>query len=257
MCAVARHGRVTGMNVTTADRNDRAFAFPGPWLAGGSLILGPCLLLTGTLLRLGVPFFFPHQLAQYQRQPTLIGAAYATFLAGLIALWPGIVAVATLIGATRPAWARWGGGLVMLGLFARVFHYGVNTFAFALVDGAGLTAAQQSVGDYYGHREWVISSLTLAVMLGWAILAIGCFLSGVLRPLPAIALALMSGLMIGVLKGSTWASAVEVAGLAVAFVPLGFRFLRGVDRPVPRTLWRTVPLLLLFLGGSIVLGQLG
>jgi hypothetical protein len=252
------------MNAATADRNpvtvprhDRAFTFPGPWLAGVSLILGPSLLLTGTLLRLGVPFFFPHQLAEYQRQPTLMGAAYAVFLAGIIVLWPGVVAVATRVGATRPTWALWGGGLVMFGLFARAFHYGADTFAFALVDSAGLNAAQQAVGSYYGYREWVISSLSLAVMFGWAILAIGCFLSGVLRLLPAIALALMSGLMIGVLKGSTWASAVEVAGLAVAFVPLGFRLLRGVNRPSPRTLWRTVPLLLLVLGGSIVLGQLG
>lgn len=233
------------------------FTFPGPWLGGVSLVLGPCLMLTGTLLRLGVPFFFPHQLAAYERQPTLIGAAYATFLAGVVVLWPGIAAVATQIGATRPGWAMWGGGLVMAGLFARVFHYGVNTFAFALVDSAGLAAAERAVGSYYGHREWVVSSLSLAVMFGWTVLAIGCFLSGVLGPLPAVALALMSGLMIGVLKGSTWASAVEVTGLVVAFVPLGFRMLRGVDRPSSRTLWRTVPLVLLVVGCSIVLGQLG
>ena len=241
----------------TALRHDPVVVFPGSWLAGVSLVLGPCLLLTGVLLRLGVPFFFPDQLAAYQRQPPLIGAAYAVFLAGLIALWPGIVAVATRIGVSRPGWARWGGGLVMVGLFARVFHHGVNTFAFALVDSAGLNAAEQAVGSYYGHREWVISSLSLAVMLGWVVLALGCFLSGVLRAVPALALALMSGLMIGVLKGTTWASVVEVTGLAVAFVPLGFALLRGADRPSPRTLGRTVLLVLVFVGSSIVLGQLG
>jgi hypothetical protein len=67
----------------------------------------------------------------------------------------------------------------------------------------------------------------------------------------------MSGLMIGVLKGSTWASAVQVAGLAVAFVPLGVRFLRGADRPPPRVVRRTVLLVLLFATCSVVLGQLG
>jgi hypothetical protein len=248
------------MITTTVDRRrtaEQTFTFPGPWLGGVSLIVGPCLLLTGTLMRLGVPFFFPHQLAEYQRQPTLISAAYAMFLAGTIALWPGIVAVATRIGVTRPAWALWGGSLVMFGLFARALHYGVNTFAFALVDSAGLNTATQAVGAYYSHREWVASSLSMAVMLGWIVLATGCFLSRTLGLLPAIALALMSGLMIGVLKGSTLASAVQVAGLAVAFVPLGVTFLRGADRPSPRAVWRTMPLLLLFAAGSIVLGQLG
>jgi hypothetical protein len=241
----------------TAERRQTAFSFPGPWLGGVSLIVGPCLLLTGTLLRLGVPFFFPHQLAAYQRQPALIGTAYAMFLAGTVALWPGVVAVAARIGATRPAWALWGGSLVIFGLFARAFHYGVNTFAFALVDSAGLGTATQAVGAYYGYREWVVSSLTVAVMLGWIILAIGCYLSRTLRLLPAVALALMAGLMIGVLKGSTWSSAVEVTGLAVAFVPLGVTLLRGAARPSRRTVLWTVPLLVLFTAGSIVLGQLG
>ncbi|MFJ8577922.1 hypothetical protein [Micromonospora sp. NPDC093277] len=248
------------MITTTVDRRhtaERTFTFPGPWLGGVSLIVGPCLLLAGTLLRLGVPFFFPHQLAEYQRQPTLISAAYAIFLSGTIALWPGVVAVATRVGVTRPAWALWGGSLVMFGLFARAFHYGVNTFAFALVDSTGLNTATQAVSAYYGYREWVASSLSLAVMLGWIVLAIGCFLSRTLRLLPAIALALMSGLMIGVLKGSTWASAAQVAGLTVALVPLGVTFLRHANRPPRNTVLWAMPLLLLFIVGSIVLGQLG
>jgi hypothetical protein len=184
-------------------------------------------------------------------------AAYGTFLAGTIALWPGIVAVAIRVGTSRPAWATWGGSLVMLGLFARTFHYGVNTFAFALVDSAGVSAATRAVGSYYGYREWIAASLTLALMLGWIVLAIGCFLSRTLGLLRSAALALMSGLMIGVLKGSTWPSTVEVAGLAVALLPLGVRFLRGARRPTRKTVSRSAALLLLFTVSSIVLGQLG
>ncbi|GID97899.1 hypothetical protein ACFQFC_17700 [Amorphoplanes digitatis] len=234
-----------------------SFSFPGPWLGGVSLIAGPLLLLTGTLLRLGVPFFFPDQLTAYGERPELIATAYAMFLAGTVALWPGVVAVAARVGVTRPGWAVWGGSLVVFGLFARAFHYGVNTFAFALADSVGVSAATQAVGAYYGRREWVVSSLTAAVMIGWIVLAIGCYLSGTLRAVPAVALGLMSGLMIGVLKGSTWASAVQVAGLVVAFVPLGVTLLRGADRPSRRAVLRTVPLVLLFIAGSVVLGQLG
>ncbi|MFG1925146.1 hypothetical protein [Cryptosporangium sp. NPDC048952] len=59
--------------------------------------------------------------------------------------------------------------------------------------------------------------------------------------------------MIGVLKGSTWASVVEVAGLVVAFVPLGVGMLRGAGRPA----WRSVGLVGGFIVASVVLGQLG
>jgi hypothetical protein len=92
-------------------------------------------------------------------------------------------------------------------------------------------------------------------MLGWIVLAIGCFRSRTLRLLPAVALGLMSGLMIGVLKGSTWASAVEVAGLVLAFVPLGIGMLRQAG--CPRKFWRTLAALSLFAVVSVVLGQLG
>ncbi|BEL05525.1 hypothetical protein Q0Z83_037160 [Actinoplanes sichuanensis] len=222
-------------------------------LGGVSLIAGPLLLLTGTLLRLGVPFFYPDQLAAYQRQPTLIGTSYALFLTGTIALWPGVVAVAARIGASRPGWAVWGGTLVMFGLFARTFHYGVNTFVFSLADSAGLDTATRAVGAYYAYPEWLVSSLSLAVMTGWIVLAVGGYLSGALRPVSAVALALTSGLMIGVLKGSTWASVVQVAGLTVAFVPLGVRLLRDAGRPS----LRSVLLVVLFAAGSVVLGRLG
>jgi hypothetical protein len=235
----------------------RTFSFPGPWVGGVSLVTGPLLLLTGTLLRIGVPFFFPDQLAAYSREPGLMTAAYATFLAGVIALWPGVVAVAGRVGETHPGWAVWGGTLVVTGLFARAFHHGADAFAFSLTDRAGPAAATAAVGDYYTHREWVAASLSLAVMLGWVVLAVGCYRAHVLPAVRAVALALMSGLMIGVLKGSTWVSVVEVAGLAVAFLPLGVRFLREAGRPRRRTFLATVAAVAVLVPASVVLGQLG
>ncbi|HEY3506338.1 MAG TPA: hypothetical protein VGN37_26560 [Actinocatenispora sp.] len=227
--------------------------FPGPWLAGLSLTLAPLLLFTGTLLRTGVPFFFPHQLAAYDRHPALMTVSYGAFLAGVIALWPGVLAVAARVGATRPCWATAGATLVLLGLFARAFHYGANTFAFGLVDSAGVPAATNAVASYYRHPEYVVSSLTVCIMLGWIVLAAGCYLSRTLGVLRSLALALMSGLMIGVLKGSTVASVVEVAGLAVAFVPLGLRILAAAPRPRLPVVLLVVPVAVL----AVVAGQLG
>jgi hypothetical protein len=233
--------------------NDRP-AFPGPRLGGISLILGPLLLLTGALLRWGVPFFFPHQLAAYAVRPGLMTAAYATFLTGVIVLWPGVALVAARIAATRPGWAVWGGALVMTGLFARAFHGGVNTFALSLVDSAGTDAATRGVGNYYAYPEWIVSSLSLSIMAGWIVLAIGGLLSRVLRPWQAAGLMLPSGLMIGVLKGTDWLTIVELLGLAVAFVPLGLAELRKARFPANKA---TLPLVLVFLAASVVLGRLG
>lgn len=227
--------------------------FPGPWLAGLSLTLAPPLLLAGTVLRLGVPFFFPDQLAGYARHPALMGVSYGMVLAGLVALWPGVLAVAARVGVTRPRWAAAGVTLVLLGLFARTFHHGVDTFAFGLVDSAGVAAATDAVASYYGRPEYVVSSLTACVMAGWIVLAAGCYLSRTLGALRSLALALMAGLMIGVLKGSTVASVVEVTGLAVAFVPLGVRILVTAPRPRPWVVLAVVPLAVL----AVVVGQLG
>ncbi|WP_203963550.1 hypothetical protein [Actinocatenispora thailandica] len=229
------------------------FRFPGPWLSGLSLTVAPILLLAGTLLRLGVPFFFPDQLAAYGRHAALMNAAYATFLTGILSLWPGVLAVAQRVGATRPRWAACGAGLVLLGLFARSFHYGANTFAFGLVDSAGVAAATTAVAGYYARPEYVVSSLTGCIMAGWIVLAAGCYLSRTLGPARSAALALMAGLMIGVLKGSTVASVVETAGLAVAFVPLGLRTLAAAPRPRPAVVVALVPLAVV----AVVLGQLG
>ncbi|MFG1607650.1 hypothetical protein [Actinoplanes sp. NPDC049265] len=229
-------------------------AFPGARLGGISLILGPLLLLTGALLRWGVPFFFPHQLAAYAERPGLMTAANATFLAGVIVLWPGVALVASRIAATRPGWAVWGGALVMTGLFARAFHGGVNTFALALVDSAGTDAATRAVGSYYAYPEWIASSLSLSIMAGWIILAIGGVLSQILRPWQAIGLMLPSGLMIGVLKGTDWLTIVELLGLAAAFVPFGLAELRRARFPANKA---TLPLALLFLAASVVFGRLG
>jgi hypothetical protein len=229
------------------------FRFPGPWLSGLSLTVAPILLLAGTLLRLGTPFFFPHQLAGYDRHPALMSAAYATFLAGIIALWPAVLAVAARVGATRPRWAAGGAALVLLGLFARSFHYGVDTFAFSLVDSAGVGAATSAVAQYYTHPEYVVASLDVCIMAGWVVLAAGCYLSRTMGAARSVALALMAGLMIGVLKGSTVASVVEVAGLVVAFVPLGVRTLAAAPRPRLAVAVAVVPIAVL----AVVFGQLG
>jgi hypothetical protein len=117
--------------------------FPGRWLGGTALILAPLLMLAGVLLRLPFPFFFPWQLSAYAQHPALLSAAYSCFLAGNMLLWPAVLTVAQRIAATHPAWAQWGGALVIFGLFARTFHAGIDHLAFDLVRQHGAAFAPE------------------------------------------------------------------------------------------------------------------
>ncbi|MDL4770801.1 hypothetical protein [Actinomadura xylanilytica] len=211
-----------------------AYAFPGRWLAGTSLILGPALLLAGVLLRARFHFFFPDQLAAYDEHPTLMTVSYSAFAAGTVVLFPAVAALAVRIGAVRPAWAASGGTLALVGLFARTFHAGVDHLAFGLVDAQGLSAATAAVADsYQGFHIFQYASFT--IMLGWAVLAAGAFRAGVLGWPRCLALAPTSALPLGVLKGTTPLSIIATAGLCAALAPLGLKILLDGPRPTRRS----------------------
>ncbi|MFG2018409.1 hypothetical protein [Actinomadura geliboluensis] len=209
------------------------FAFPGRWLAGTSLLLGPVLLLAGVVLRARFHFFFPDQLAAYEQHPTLMTASYSCFAAGTVALWPAISALAARIGTARPTLAGLGAGLTLLGLFARTFHAGVDHMAFRLVDAGGVRSATTTVGDSYQSFH-IFQYASFAIMLGWVVLAVGAWRSGAFGPVRSLALALMALLPLGVLKGTTPLSIVGTAGLCIALVPLGLTILSTGPRPTRR-----------------------
>jgi len=204
--------------------------FPGRWLGGTSLVFAPLLLLAGVLLRIQFHFFFPQQLGAFRDHPALIGCSYSCFLAGNILMWPAMITLARLIGSSHPRWATWGGSLVIFGLFARTFHAGVDHLAFQLVRINGLDSATRTVAGSYGAFH-AVSGLTVCILAGWTVLAIGAYVSGTLGLVRAVALALMSALMIGVLKGSSFTSVIATSGLCIALVPLGISVLRMEPEP--------------------------
>ena len=206
------------------------FWFPGRWIGGISMILAPMLLLVGMLLRIQFHFFFPQQLEAFRDYPTLVVTSYNFFVVGNILLFPAIITLARLIGKTKSQWALWGAMFAMLGLFARTFHSGINHLAFQLVNIQGLEAATKTIADSYGAFN-IIATLNGTIMFGWVILALGSYFSGTLGLARSIALGLMAGLMIGVLKGTSLFSVIAAAGLCIALVPLGFKVLK--DGPMP------------------------
>jgi len=148
----------------------------------------------------------------------------------MAALWPGIVILVQLIGASRPRLAWWGGALAIFGLFGRAFDAGADYLAFELVRVQGLAVATQAVADSYSGYH-IMRTASPAIMAGWIVLAIGAWRSKVLGLVPAIALGLMAAMPIGVLKGSHLGSQLAAAGLVIALVPLGVRTLREAGWP--------------------------
>ncbi|MGI5170493.1 hypothetical protein ACQEU3_39710 [Spirillospora sp. CA-253888] len=207
------------------------------------------------LLRVRFHFFFPDQLAAYHQHPTLVTVSYSCFAAGTVALCPGVIALATRIGSTRPSVAAFGGTLALVGLFARTFHAGVDHLAFQLVDTQTRTAATTAVADSY-QAFHIFQYAAFAIMLGWIVLATGAWRSGLLGPARCLALALTALLPLGVLKGTTPLSIIATAGLCTALTPLGLKILLDGPRPTRRSVVRftATTILTIFFGVVSSLG---
>ncbi|HEY0736160.1 MAG TPA: hypothetical protein VGD69_14695 [Herpetosiphonaceae bacterium] len=198
--------------------------FPGRWIGGACLILGPLLLLAGAGLRMPFHFFFPQQLAAFAEHPQRITAAYSLWALGHVTLVFGVLTLTTLIGRWNRVWAAWAGSLAILGLFTRTFHAGIDHLAFQLVQVQSLEQAIQAVDDSY-RAFHAFRYLNGAIMAGWVLLAIGSYRSGTLGWPRALALGMMVMVPFGTLKG-TEIRAIGLLGLAIALIPLGVTILR-------------------------------
>lgn len=230
--------------------------FPGRWLGGVSLILGPIFMLIGVILRSKFHFFFPDQLEAYKAHPTLLFLSYSFFIAGNVLLWPAVISLCRLISIKKPNWAVWGGSFAIFGLFARTFHAGVDHLAFQMVRILGVDTATKVMEQSYGAFH-IFHSLSPLIMFGWIILAIGSYRGNVLGLIRSILLGLMSSLPLGVLKGTTPFSIVATLALCIALVPLGLRVLKDGSRPSLKKIIGSVILIIILLIGLFVLGELG
>jgi hypothetical protein len=212
------------------ERENTIFWFPGRWIGGSSLIIGPLLLLAAALLRIEFHFFYDAQLNAYSEQPVLITASYSCFVLGCLFLWPGIITLVRLIGMKHPTLAIWGGMFTILGLIGRVFHGGIDHMAFQLVNVQSLVLAKNAVSDSY-HAFHVVRYFNGMMVFGWILLAIGAYRSHTLGLIRSVALASMFFLPLGTLKGTRFESTFLILGLCIALIPLGIKVLR--DGPPP------------------------
>jgi hypothetical protein len=157
--------------------------FPGRWIGGACLVLGPLLLLLGAGLRMPFHFFFPQQLEAFASHPGRITAAYSFYALGHVTLIFAVLTLTGLIGRWSRVWAAWAGALAILGLFTRTFHAGIDHMAFQLVQVQSLEQATRAVDDSY-RAFHAFRYLNGAIMAGWVLLAIGAYRSGGPGPRP-------------------------------------------------------------------------
>lgn len=233
------------------EQNRGGFWFPGRWIGGFSLVLGPILILIGEILRIEYYYYYPSQLVAFKEQPTLMATSYGLFTAGVVLLLPSILTLVKLIGDKSPRWALWGGILGIFGLLCRMYHAGVDNLAFWLVYFQGLEFATKVIRESYPYNYqgfYVVATILFSGMVGWLVLAIGTYRSRTLNLPSSIALSLMGIHSMGVLKGTSWDTLLAITGLCVALVPLGFRILK--DGPMPN-LQNTIKWTIIF----VVLGM--
>ena len=182
-------------------------------------------------MRIEFHFFYDAQLAAYAEHPALITAAYSCFVLGCMFLWPAIITLSRFIGMRGyPVLAILGGAITILGLMGRMFHGGIDHMAFQLVNVQSLEFAIQAVDDQY-LAVHIVKYFNGAIMIGWVLLAIGAYRSGVMGWFRSIALASMFFLPLGTLKGTRFEPTFLILGLCVALVPLGIKVLRDGPRP--------------------------
>ncbi|KOS67809.1 hypothetical protein AEA09_04055 [Lysinibacillus contaminans] len=232
------------------------FPFPGKWIGGVSIILGPIFLFVGVILRFKFNFFFPDQLEAFESSSILMTISYSLFLAGNILLSLGIITLTNLIYKHSPTIAIWGGIFTVFGLFARTFHAGIDHLAFQIVNIKNVAVATNIVAESYGAFH-IVSTLNGAIMLGWIILATGAYRANVLNIFQVTCLALMSSLPLGVLKGTTVFSIIATLGLCIAVIPLGIKILKSGPQPSVRKIIAWVVFVPILVVVFFVFGRLG
>lgn len=230
-------------------------SFPGRWLGGLSLIIAPILLVISALLRIQYNFFFPDQLAAYDTHPTLMLTSYSLFLIGMILLFPAILVLVQLISKKKPRLGLWGGLLVIVGLFARAFHSGVDHFAFQIVEIENVEVATNFVGEFYGMFN-VVNILNFSILFGWIVLAIGAYLSKVFGWFRSLALGMMFVLALGVLKGTNMTTIISLTGLCIALPPLGVQVLKSGSKPKLKTVLFYVVIIVLVLSSWLFMSEM-
>ncbi|SDI55760.1 hypothetical protein [Nonomuraea jiangxiensis] len=220
--------------------------FPGRWIGGVTLILGPVVMCAGYLLRHlstvtaltpqqyawaeAQPFAAYGQLLAYTSEPALLTLSYAVFALGAMLLFPAFVALAQRVGGGL---AFWGATLLVAGLFSRLYSAGADQSAFQLTEAIGLDHATDAIMKEYvdiSYGPWRVKSwASVGQYAGSLLLAVAAWRSGLFGTARAVMLLLAGGTWMGVLKGASVPDVLVTGLLCVALVPLGVQVLR--DRP--------------------------
>lgn len=216
-----------------------------PLLGGVALVVGPVTFLVGMLLRLLprltdpeviAPYaddvtYYRQELALFETYPSLLTVGYGLTMLGTVLLVGAVIELTRQTRRRAPLAAVAGGTLAVLGLLPRLYHHGVEVFAWELLRDQGFAAAAGLVGDAYVPLSYgplrVAVLFSGARLIGWPLLAWAAWRGRVVGVAGGLVLATFGLHRQGVLKGSSVLWTTVLAALCVVLVPIGIRTLRG------------------------------
>lgn len=236
--------------------NNRTYEdFPNTTFSGVVLIIGCILLTVGAILRVDINFFFPDQIKAYIAEPFRIQFAYSCYILGWIFMFPAIVVLSRRISSSKPILGNLSVIMVSLGLFKRVFNSGTDHMAFLWAKADGADIAVQGISQTYGTLN-VFHSLSMFLMFGWIVLALGSFISKELKLWQCLGIVLAVSMPTGVLKGTDIRGLISLFGLLVAFIPYGICLIRE-DKQKPKFVLMWIGISIIIIAISSIFGMLG
>ena len=216
---------------TTPVATSETGGFPGPRMAGVSMIAAPCLLVLGASLYIGIyDKAGADQLEAIADNTARAHAAVNFAIAGTVMAVFAVAGVAAAVARHRPRAGHVGGTLAVIGLFGPAFFLGINYLNIQLADLADRAGAVTALDNAKSTLN-VVNICGPALLIGFLILAVGAARSGVLSRSRSIALGLAAVAPLGLISGVIVISIVAWLALAVALMPLGLRTLREASLP--------------------------
>lgn len=200
--------------------------FPGPAVAGVSLMAAPVLGAVGSALAIGIYAFKGADMmrgmaAHHARAVAGINVAVVGVALTVLA----VLAVSSCVSARRPALGRTAGVITLVGLAGPLFFEGMYWGASFLTGPTWRQAGAHLIDGTTQIPNTIVNLSGPGLIVGFILLAVGSAKAGVLSRPRAVCLGMLALLPVGFVSGYIAVSAVGFAVSSVALVPLGLEAL--------------------------------
>lgn len=230
------HAKGSERSILPADEAARILGsgFPGKRVIGFCMIVAPIVAVISCLIGMGVyqakGYDYVHAMGQHS---ALTSATFNLVVTVMVLSIFAVFGLSQLIVARRPGLGRLAGIITIVGLLGPIFFNGVYFGGFQLAGGSNEAAAGRAIDTAQRIPSVIMNISGPALVIGFILLGVAAYRSGVLRKGQAIALGITCLLPFGFISGYLAISAVGFLGFAIALVPLGVMLWNAPAAPQP------------------------